>query len=63
MDEGLLTILLQYIEKNSTITRLDLSHCNIGDQGALTIGKLLTVHPALKELVLCNNKIGKILCK
>jgi hypothetical protein len=55
--------MLQYILKNSTITRLDFSHCNIGDHGALAIGKLLTVHPALKELVLCNNKIGKILCK
>lgn len=62
MDDGLVTILLQYIVENSTITRLDFSHCNIGDQGALAIGKLLTVHPALKELVLCNNKIGKILC-
>jgi hypothetical protein len=45
--------------KNMTITRLDFSHCQIGDDGALAIGKLLNVHPALKELVLCNNNIGK----
>jgi hypothetical protein len=46
--------------KNTTITRLDLSHCNIGDCGAVAVGRLLTVHPTLKELVLCNNKIGEI---
>jgi hypothetical protein len=46
--------------KNTTIKRVDFSHCSIGDNGALAIGKLLIVQPTLKELVLCNNKIGKI---
>jgi Ran GTPase-activating protein (RanGAP) involved in mRNA processing and transport len=60
LDDAGVTILMQHIIKNTTINRLDFSHCKIGDQGALAVGKLLTVHPTLKELVLCNNKIGKI---
>jgi Ran GTPase-activating protein (RanGAP) involved in mRNA processing and transport len=60
LDDAGVTLLLQHIIRNTTINRLDFSHCNIGDQGALAIGKLLTVHPTLKELILCNNKIGKI---
>jgi hypothetical protein len=60
LDDAGVTILLQHIMKNTTIIRLDFSHCNIGDQGALAVGKLLIVHPTLKELLLCNNKIGKI---
>lgn len=60
MDDARVSILLQHIMRNTTINRLDFSHCEIGDQGALAIGKLLTVHPALKELILCNNKIGTI---
>jgi len=59
LDGSLVTILLEDMVKNMTITRLDFSHCQIGDDGALAIGKLLNVHPALKELVLCNNNIGK----
>ena len=56
-----IALLMQHVAKNSTITRLDFSHCRIGDSGALAIGKVLTVHSALRELVLCNNKIGKSL--
>ncbi|KDR15318.1 T-complex-associated testis-expressed protein 1 [Zootermopsis nevadensis] len=58
LDDTLVTILLQHMVKNTTITRVDFSHCNIGDNGALAIGKLLIFQPTLKELVLCNNKIG-----
>ncbi|XP_023705077.1 dynein regulatory complex subunit 5 [Cryptotermes secundus] len=58
LDDARVSILLQHIMRNTTINRLDFSHCEIGDQGALAIGKLLTVHPALEELILCNNKIG-----
>ncbi|KAJ9578249.1 hypothetical protein L9F63_005519, partial [Diploptera punctata] len=50
-------VLMQHVVKNSNITKLDFSHCRIGDTGALAIGKVLTIHPMLEELVLCNNLI------
>lgn len=43
---------------NETIEELDLSHCQIGDVGALCIAKVLCVHPTLRHLNLCNNNIG-----
>jgi hypothetical protein len=60
LDDTLVTILLQHLVKYTTITRVDFSHCSTGDNGTLTMGKLLIVQPTLKELVLCNNKIGKM---
>ncbi|KAF5308657.1 hypothetical protein FQR65_LT06118 [Abscondita terminalis] len=45
---------------NQVLTELDLSHCAIGDQGALCVAKLITVHPNLRILKLNDNNIGKI---
>lgn len=50
-------LLMQGLVKNQTIEELDLSHCLIGDQGALCIARVLCVHPKLKILNLCNNRI------
>lgn len=44
--------------KNKTLKELHLSHCQIGDHGALCIAKLISVHSTIEVLNLCNNKIG-----
>lgn len=49
--------LMQGLVKNKTIEELDLSHCVIGDHGALCIAKVLSVHPKIEKLILCNNQI------
>ncbi|XP_045466622.1 dynein regulatory complex subunit 5-like [Harmonia axyridis] len=45
---------------NTTIIELELSHCRIGDQGALCLAKLIEVHPTLQVLNLCDNLVGGI---
>lgn len=61
--------LMQGLIKNKTIEELDLSHCVIEDHGALCIAKVLSIHPALTKLNLCDNQIktqgaeGKIFLK
>lgn len=49
--------LMQGLVKNKTIEELDLSHCVIGDHGALCIAKVVSVHPTLLKLILCDNQI------
>lgn len=49
--------LMQGLIKNKTIEELDLSHCVIGDHGALCIAKVLSVHPNIEKLILCDNQI------
>lgn len=49
--------LMQGLVKNKTLEELDLSHCLIGDHGALCIAKVLSVHPLLTKLILANNQI------
>lgn len=50
-------LLMQGLIKNKTIALLDLSHCTIGDFGALCIAKVVSVHPKLEWLLLCDNQI------
>lgn len=52
--------LMQNLIKNCTIVELDLSHCEIGDQGALCVAKVLRSHPTLKILNLSNNNIKEV---
>lgn len=52
--------LMQNLIKNRTIVELDLSHCEIGDQGTLCVAKVLRSHPTLKILNLTNNNIREI---
>lgn len=52
-----LQALMQGLIKNKTIEELDLSHCVIGDHGALCIAKVLSVHPKIEKLLLCDNQI------
>lgn len=49
--------LMQGLVKNKTLEEMDLSHCVIGDHGALCIAKVLSVHPLLQKLILCDNRI------
>lgn len=49
--------LMQGLIKNKTLQELDLSHCVIGDHGALCIARVLTQHPTLTKLILCDNQI------
>lgn len=49
--------LMQGLVKNKTLDELDLSHCVIGDHGALCIAKVLSVHPTLSKLTLCDNQV------
>ncbi|XP_069684796.1 dynein regulatory complex subunit 5-like isoform X1 [Periplaneta americana] len=60
LDNEKVSVLLRHMIENASITRLDFSHCQISDNGALAIGKLVSVHPTLKEVVLRNNAIGPI---
>lgn len=53
-------VLMQNLIKNRTLVELDLSHCEIGDQGALCVAKVLRGHPTLKILNLANNNIRQI---
>ncbi|RZC36889.1 hypothetical protein BDFB_004457 [Asbolus verrucosus] len=55
--------LMQGFIKNETVEELDLSHCLIGDQGALCIAKVLCVHPKLRILNLCDNRIERLGCE
>ncbi|XP_018564123.1 T-complex-associated testis-expressed protein 1 [Anoplophora glabripennis] len=52
--------LMQNLIKNHTIVELDLSHCEIGDQGALCVANVLQCHPSLKILNLTDNNIREI---
>ncbi|XP_044258973.1 dynein regulatory complex subunit 5-like [Tribolium madens] len=56
-------VLMHGLIKNETLEELDLSHCIIGNQGALCIAKVLCVHPKLRSLNLCDNKIGQLGCE
>lgn len=49
--------LVQGLVKNKTLKELDLSHCRIGDHGALCVAKLISVHTTIEVLNLCNNRI------
>ncbi|KAJ8921731.1 hypothetical protein NQ315_010641 [Exocentrus adspersus] len=49
--------LIQNLIKNNTIVELDLSHCDIGDQGALCVAKFIQKCITLKILNLSNNLI------
>ncbi|XP_050308490.1 dynein regulatory complex subunit 5-like [Anthonomus grandis grandis] len=53
-------ILIRTLVKCFTVEVLDLSHCQIGDTGAMCIGYLLKEGTNLKVLNLTDNKIGKI---
>ncbi|KAJ8962336.1 hypothetical protein NQ318_018318 [Aromia moschata] len=52
--------LMKELIVNQTLVELDLSNCQIGDDGALCVAKVLGVHPTLKVLNLSNNLIGQI---
>lgn len=49
--------LIRALMKNQTLAELDLSYCEIQDDGALCVAKLMTVHPLLEVLKLMYNKI------
>lgn len=49
--------LIQIIMKNDTLVELDLSNCDLGDDGALCVAKFLMNSPKLKSLNLTNNNI------
>lgn len=53
-------VLMHSLIKNTTLIELDLSHCCIGDQGALCIAKVMTIHPTLEILKLADNQIKTI---
>jgi Ran GTPase-activating protein (RanGAP) involved in mRNA processing and transport len=63
LEDQHIRVLMQGFIKNETVEELDLSHCHIGDQGALCIAKILCVHPKLRILNLCNNKIERLGCE
>ncbi|KAK9892097.1 hypothetical protein WA026_018300 [Henosepilachna vigintioctopunctata] len=50
--------LMRGLVQNKTLVELDLSHCKIGEQGALCIAKLIQVHPTLEILNLCDNEVA-----
>lgn len=52
--------LVRGLVSNTTIIELELSHCRIGNQGALCIAKLIEVHPTLQILNLSDNLIGGV---
>ncbi|KAJ8976667.1 hypothetical protein NQ317_004685 [Molorchus minor] len=52
--------LMQGLIFNQTLTELDLSNCQIDDEGALCVAKLLGSHPTLKILNLSNNCIKQL---
>ncbi|XP_018331268.1 dynein regulatory complex subunit 5-like, partial [Agrilus planipennis] len=51
-------MLVESLMKNKNLKSLDFSHCEIADEGALTICKLIKKHPTLNKIVLTNNNIG-----
>lgn len=52
--------LLQGLIKTKNLFELDLSHCEIGDEGALCVAKVMMEHPTLAKIKLNNNKIRTI---
>lgn len=52
--------LAQHLAKNHTLVELDLSHCAIGDRGALCVAKILQIQRTLRTVNLTNNYIGQI---
>ncbi|XP_067000545.1 dynein regulatory complex subunit 5 [Anabrus simplex] len=58
LDDPRACAILKHLAKNKTLLELDFSHCKVSDNGALAVGKIITVHPTLKRINLCNNKIG-----
>lgn len=58
VDDERVRALSQNLIKHKTLTELDLSHCLIGDQGALCIAKLLLTQQTLRRIILANNKIA-----
>ncbi|XP_031348193.1 dynein regulatory complex subunit 5-like [Photinus pyralis] len=49
--------LIQGLMKNRTLAELDLSYCEIQNEGALCVAKLMIVHPVLEVVKLMYNKI------
>lgn len=49
--------LIQNIIKNQTISILDISNCELGDEGALCVAKFLMNHTELQKLILMNDNI------
>ncbi|KAK4883284.1 hypothetical protein RN001_006603 [Aquatica leii] len=60
MEDSQCRALLRGCITNNTLIELDLSHCAIGDQGALCVAKLMTVHPTLETVKLNDNKIQQV---
>lgn len=48
---------MQNFIKNVTLVTLDLSNCDLGDDGTLCVAKFLMTHPKLQSLTLSNNNI------
>lgn len=49
--------LVQNLIKNTTLVILDLSNCDLGDDGTLIVSKFLMTHAKLQRLSLANNNI------
>ena len=47
------------IEHNSKLFSINLSHCNIGDEGAIYLSNSLFKNLDIKEIILIDNKIGE----
>ena len=47
------------IEHNSKLFLINLSHCNIGDEGAIYLSNSLFKNLDIKEIILIDNKIGE----
>lgn len=60
LENGHVQALAQGLIKNKTLKELDLSHCKIEDHGALCVAKLISEHPTIEILNLCDNKIGGV---
>jgi Ran GTPase-activating protein (RanGAP) involved in mRNA processing and transport len=53
-------ILSDFLKENNTITKLHLSNCYLGDEGAKILAEGLTINTKIEEIYLSNNLISDI---
>ena len=72
LDTSCIKAISSGIEHNSKLLSINLSHCNISDEGAICLSNSLFKNLDIKEIFLCDNNIGekgtkfivdKLLCK
>merc|ERR1719454_237799 len=58
-DECQLLPVLEAMRENSHLEELDVSHCNIGEEGGSVIQQGLRAHPTMTRVRLAGNPIGQ----